>query len=56
MIEFKEFLSKKLKQEVVKIICVFFNMRGGIIFLGVNDKVEVIGLDVELEKDFDNYK
>lgn len=55
-IEFKESLSKKLKQEVVKTICAFLNTRGGTILLGVNDKAEVIGLDVDSEKDLDNYK
>ncbi|MEL6593158.1 MAG: RNA-binding domain-containing protein, partial [Bacteroidota bacterium] len=55
-LEFKESLSKTIKKKVVETICAFFNTRGGVILLGVNDDAEVVGLKVPTPKVLDQYE
>ncbi|MEO0897490.1 MAG: RNA-binding domain-containing protein [Bacteroidota bacterium] len=55
-VEFKESLSKTIRSRVIKTICAFFNTRGGVILLGVDDDGNVKGLEVESEKKLDEYK
>jgi len=43
-IEFKRSLAEL--REIVETICAFSNTRGGIVLVGVNDKGEVVGVDV----------
>jgi ATP-dependent DNA helicase RecG len=54
-VEFKE-SKNKLNKDVFETVCAFLNRNGGELFLGVNDKGEVVGVDKEaipqIKKDF----
>jgi len=51
--DYRESKSNKILEEVImKSICAFANAKGGNLFIGVNDELEIIGLD----NDFNSLK
>ena len=52
--ENKAYFNKKIRFSVIKTIASFLNSNGGILFIGVNDKKEIIGLDSDYSLDYEN--
>jgi hypothetical protein len=54
-IEFKAFLplerSGPKSKELLEVVCAFANYRGGHLFIGINDRLEVVGLVERLTRD-----
>ena len=55
--EFKKYISITDKSnpksyEIERTVCAFSNLRGGILFIGINDEAEVVGLGKNITRDY----
>jgi len=51
--ENKVYFNKKIRFSVIKTIASFLNSYGGVLFIGVNDNKEIVGLDSDYSLDYE---